>query len=264
MGSVIVHHYHFVKELFTSSVSLVKIVNCFNVCWICHWTEYNIALNADGSNDCDVVLLIFCPLNYQWQHWTSWLPYLWSCCPAICWSFIHVNDFSAFHHILEDPLDICNSQLNHCLLTSSAVEAAMDLQISYVEFFIVIGQSVSWHLYSIFLLDEPTSCFKGKMCPFSQCFRIFEDFLNIALMIVNNHRLFYHFSSFLLFRNWWNHSIVFEIFLDDFVNCRPGYASSFCNISNRHSYRSQVSVFPESQFNYLDFHWKLHLRSVPQ
>ena len=134
-------------------------MNCFNICWICDWTEYNIALHTDGSYDCDIILLIFCPLNYQWQHWTSWLPYLWSCCPAISGGFIHVNDFSAFHHILEDPLDICNSQLDHCLLTSSAVEAAMDLQISYVEFFIVIGQSVSWHLYSIFLFNEPTSCF---------------------------------------------------------------------------------------------------------
>ena len=239
-------------------------MNCFNISWICYLTEYNIALHTDGSYDCDIIFFIFGPLNYQWQHWTSWLPYLWSCCPAICGCLIHVNYLSAFHHELEDPLDICNSQLNHCFLTSSTVKAAMDFHISYVKFFIVIGQSVSWHLYSIFLFNESTSCFKWKMCPFSQNFRIFENFLNIVLMIINNYRLFYHFSYFLLFRNWWNNSIIFDIFLNDFVNCRPGYASSFCNISNRHSNRSQISVFSESQFNYLDFHWKLHLRSVPQ
>ena len=57
------------------------------------------------------------------------------------------------------------------------------------------------------------------MCPFSKYFRIFEKISDIEVLITNINRLLNDFSSFLFFRKRWNHSIIFNIFLDDFVNC---------------------------------------------
>ena len=102
------------------------------------------------------------------------------------------------------------------------------------------------------------------MCPLSKYFRISKNVGNIKLPIIYINRLFYDFASFLLFGNGRNHSIVFNIFLDDLINRRPGYADSFCNVTDWHSNRSQISIFSKSQFNNFYLHRKLNLRSVLQ
>ena len=97
------------------------------------------------------------------------------------------------------------------------------------------------------------------MCPFSQELRILENVGNIELAIIYVDRPFYDLASFLPFRNGGNHSIVMEIFLDDLVDGRSGYADSFFNVADCHSNRSQVSILPEPQLNDFHLHRKLHL-----
>ena len=70
------------------------------------------------------------------------------------------------------------------------------------------------------------------MCPLSQYLRILKNVGNIKLLITYVDRLFYDLSSFLLFRNGGNHSIVFDIFLDDLVDGRSGYTDSLCNVTD--------------------------------
>ena len=64
MCPVIVHHYHFVEELFTGFVSLVEVLDRFNICRIGDRMKNYIALYTDGPNDGDIILLGFSPLNY--------------------------------------------------------------------------------------------------------------------------------------------------------------------------------------------------------
>jgi hypothetical protein len=76
MSPVVVHHYHFVEELFTGFVSLVEVLDCLNIGRIRDRMKNYIALYADGPNDGDIIFLFFSPLNYQWQNRIPWLPYL--------------------------------------------------------------------------------------------------------------------------------------------------------------------------------------------
>ena len=64
MGSVIVHHYDFVEELFTGFVSPVEVLDRFNIGRIGDRMKNYIALHTDGPNDGDIILLSLCPLNY--------------------------------------------------------------------------------------------------------------------------------------------------------------------------------------------------------
>ena len=76
MGPVIVHHYYFVEELLIAFISPVEVLDCYDVGRVGDRVEYNIALDADGPNDSDIILLGLCPLNNQWQNRIPWLPYL--------------------------------------------------------------------------------------------------------------------------------------------------------------------------------------------
>ena len=64
MSPVVVHHNHFVEELFTGFVSPVEVLDRLNIGRIRDLVEYDIALYADGPNDGDIIFLCFGPLNY--------------------------------------------------------------------------------------------------------------------------------------------------------------------------------------------------------
>ena len=64
MSPVVVHHYHFVEELFTGFVSPVEVLDRLNIGRIRDRVEYVIALYADCPNDGDIIFLCFSPLNY--------------------------------------------------------------------------------------------------------------------------------------------------------------------------------------------------------
>jgi len=167
VSSVVVHHYHFVEELVISFVLLVKVLDGLDVGGVGDCVREDIAVYTDGPNDGHIFLLVLGPLHYQRQHRALRLPDLWPCSPAVCGGLIHVDYLSAFHHELEDLLDICDSQFNHSLLTSSTVEAAVNLQIADVELPIAVTQSEPRHFNTIFLFQDPTPCIKREMCPFS-------------------------------------------------------------------------------------------------
>ena len=86
----------------------------------------------------------------------------------------------------------------------------------------------------------------------------------MLLSISNLNSSFDDFLPFLLLWLCWDHSVTLYVFLDDLVDCWPGDTYSFSNVSDWHSNRFQVSIFPESQFNDLDFHGELYLRSMLQ
>lgn len=139
VSPVIIHYYYFIKKLMISFILLIKIFDCFNIGWVSDWMRQHIAVYTDSTNDSHIIFLIFCSLNNQWQHWVPRLPDLTSCSPTICWSFIHVDNLLTFHHIFENLFNIWDSQFNHLFLTSSAVKATVNLQITYVEFSITIS-----------------------------------------------------------------------------------------------------------------------------
>ena len=174
MSPMIVHHNHFEIKLLTSIVSLVEVFYSLNISRICNQMGENIAINTDCSDYRYIFFFVLCPLHNQWQHWIFRLPNLWSCSPAICRGLIHVNNFSAVHHMLENLLNEYNFQFNHIFFASGAVEAAMNLKISYFEFFITICQSVSRHWYIVFLFQDWASCIEWKMSHSRRTFGSFK------------------------------------------------------------------------------------------
>ena len=64
MSPVIVHHYHFVEELFTGFVSPVEVLDRLNIGRIRDRMKNYIALYTDGPNNGDIIFLCFGPLNY--------------------------------------------------------------------------------------------------------------------------------------------------------------------------------------------------------
>ena len=197
MSPMIVHHNHFEIKLLTPIVSLVEVFYSLNVSWICDQMGENIAINTDCSDYRYIFFFVLCPLHNQWQHWIFRLPNLWSCSPAICRGLIHVNNFSAVHHMLENLLNEYDSQFNHIFFASGAVEAAMNLKISYFEFFVTICQSVSRHWDIVFLFQDWTSCIEWKMSPFSKNFWIFQNVRNLLFLISFNNSAFNYLLSFL-------------------------------------------------------------------
>ena len=197
MSPMIVHHNHFEIKLLTPIVSLVEVFYSLNVSWICDQMGENIAINTDCSDYRYIFFFVLCPLHNQWQHWIFRLPNLWSCSPAICRGLIHVNNFSAVHHMLENLLNEYDSQFNHIFFASGAVEATMNLKISYFEFFITICQSVSRHRNIVFLFQYRASSIEWEMSPFSKHFRIFQYLSDMFLLISFYHSTFNNLLSFL-------------------------------------------------------------------
>ena len=64
MSPVVVHHYHFIEELFTGFVSLVEVLDRLNIGRIRDRMKNYIALYTDSPNDGDIIFLGFSPLYY--------------------------------------------------------------------------------------------------------------------------------------------------------------------------------------------------------
>ena len=260
--SVIIHNYYFVIKIFTPFISLVKVLDCIYCSRICNRGKQRIILYTDSSNDCNVLLFLLSPLNYKRQHWIFWLPYFCPCSPTVSRCFIHVNDFPSLHHEFENLFDVVDSQPYRFLFTSSTVETAMDLKIANVKLFIAIGQSKSRHRNPISRFQNTASCFKWKMCPLSKYTWIFQNLSNMFDPISYHYCSFDNFPPFLFLRLSRNHSVTFDIFLNDLIYCGSCNTHPFCNIWNWHYCRLQIPILAESQFDDLDFHCKLYLWSM--